>query len=179
MSKKKEIQTGKTEKTGKKHRKLAPVFCRFAGTLILLCVIAFGLFLTVPRFLGYEIYEIVSGSMEPAIPTGSLVLIKPEEPEQICPGDVIAFQSGDSVIVHRVVQNRQVEGEYITEGDANEKEDINTVPYADLIGIVELHIPELGTLMTACTTKTGKVYILCFAACGVMFHLLAGRLEEQ
>ena len=55
---------------------LIPALCNIAGTLILLSVIASCLPVTVPRFMGYEIYNVVSGSMEPAIPTGSLVYIR-------------------------------------------------------------------------------------------------------
>ena len=47
--------------------KLFPALCSVFGTLILLSVIAVFLPLTVPRLMGYEIYEVVSGSMEPEI----------------------------------------------------------------------------------------------------------------
>ena len=50
-----------------------PILCNILGTLILLSVIAAFLPLTVPRFMGYDIYEVVSGSMEPEIAVGSVI----------------------------------------------------------------------------------------------------------
>lgn len=91
-----------------------PALCSVLGTLILLGIIAAFLPLTVPRFLGYEIYEVVSGSMEPEIPVGSVLYVAPSAPEEIEAGDVIAYRKGDSVVTHRVEENRYVEGEFVT-----------------------------------------------------------------
>ncbi len=55
--------------------KLIPALCNLLGTLILVLVIASCLPLTVPRLFGYEIYEVVSGSMEPEIPVGSVIYV--------------------------------------------------------------------------------------------------------
>lgn len=54
------------------------------------------------------IFTVVSGSMEPAIPTGSLVYIKGIPPEDVAEEEVIAFygaRDGASIITHRVVAN--------------------------------------------------------------------------
>lgn len=159
--------------------KLFPALCSVFGTLILLSVIGAFLPLTVPRLMGYEIYEVVSGSMEPEIPVGSVVYVKGVEPETVAEDDIIAFQSEDSVITHRVVRNKSVEGAFTTKGDANEKEDMNDVPYGALIGKVEAHYPLLGGMLVLYTSNVGKVYAVCFAACGAMLNLLAGRLRER
>ena len=52
--------------SGRKGRKFFPALCSVFGTVILLGVIAAFFPLTVPRLMGYNIYEVVSGSMEPA-----------------------------------------------------------------------------------------------------------------
>ena len=127
--------------------KLIPALCNLLGTLILILVIASCLPLTVPRLFGYEIYEVVSGSMEPEIPVGSVIYVAAAEPEDILEEDVIAFRSGETIITHRVVTNRKLDGEFVTKGDANELEDMNTVPYGNLIGRVEHHFPIVGRLM--------------------------------
>ncbi len=57
----------------RKGRKVFPALCSMLGTLILLGVIAAFLPLTLPRLMGYEIYEVVSGSMEPGGPVGSAI----------------------------------------------------------------------------------------------------------
>lgn len=160
-------------------KKMLPGLCNLLGTLILLLVIAVCLPLALPRFLGYEVYEVVSGSMEPEIPVGSVVYVKYEEPEDIVEEDVIAFQSGSSVIVHRVMRNKIVEGEFVTKGDANAEEDLRTIPYSDLIGRVEYHFPMIGRLMSLYATRVGKIYLLMVAGCGVMLNMLAGRLRQR
>ena len=166
-------------KPRKKGGRAAIVFCRLAGTAILLSVVLSCLPLTVPRFLGYEIYHVVSGSMEPEIPVGSVVYVRGAVPEDIQEGEVIAFWSGDSVIIHRVLKNKLVEGVFETKGDANAEEDMNDVAYEALVGRVERHYPVTGRLMVLYTSNMGKAYMVCYAACGAMFHLLAGRLKER
>ncbi len=163
----------------KRGGKFLPALCNVLGTLILAAVILTFLPITAPRLLGYEVYNVVSGSMEPEIPVGSVVYVKPVEPAEIQPEDVIAFQQDESVITHRVVRNRQVEGDFITKGDANEKEDLEPVPYMALIGRVALHLPVLGNLMAVYTSFLGKLYVLIFAACGAMLNMLASRLRES
>lgn len=157
----------------------ASVLCNVFGVLILLSVILVCLPVTVPRWMGYEIYNVVSGSMEPEIPVGSAIYVHTEPPEQIAEGDVIAFQSGDSVIAHRVVRNQSVEGTFTTKGDANAEQDMNPVSYDACIGKVTFHIPMLGDFMTILTGTVGKLYLLCFAACGAMLNVLASRLRQR
>lgn len=168
-----------TRKHSRRQRRVAPFLCGLAGTLILLGVIAAFLPLAVPRLLGYEIYEVISGSMEPAVPVGSIVYVKPAVPAAIEEGAVIAYWSADSIVTHRVVKNRYVEGEFVTKGDANQEEDPLPVDYDSLIGEVVLHIPFLGTVMAWMASTVGKVYAGILAACGIMFHMLAGRLRHQ
>ena len=159
--------------------KVFPALCSVLGTLILLGVIAAFLPLTVPRLMGYEIYEVVSGSMEPEIPVGSILYVEETPPEEIEAGDVIAFMRNDTVVSHRVEENRYVEGEFITKGDANSEEDTVPVPYDSLVGKSVYHLPVLGTLMTMLAGDVGKLYALAFAACGVMFHMLAAILRSR
>ena len=163
----------------KQQRFRLPAFCSLAGTVILLCVIGAFLPLTIPNLLGYQIYEVVSGSMEPEIPVGSLVYVEPAQPAEVREGEIIVFYSGGSAVTHRVVQNRLVEGEFVTKGDANQQEDLNTISYASLVGRVKYHIPFIGQLLVIYTSGVGKIYVVCYAACGVMFNMLAARLRDR
>jgi signal peptidase I len=159
--------------------KIIPALCNLLGTLILLAVIALCLPMTLPRLMGYEVYHVVSGSMEPEIPVGSVIYVEPVDAAQIEAGEIIAFQSGDSVITHRVVKNQVVEGSFVTKGDANDQEDVNSVPYAYLIGRVAYHLPVLGELMGVLSSTVGKLYVICFDACGAMLNILAGMLRNR
>ncbi len=164
-----------------KHRggKFLPALCRVLGTLILLAVIAACVPLSVPRLLGYEIYNVVSGSMAPTIPTGSVVYVKACEPDEIKADDVIAFRREDVVVTHRVVENYGFDGKLVTKGDANESKDFDPVPYTDLIGTVRYHLPALGTIFSMLSSTAGKIYLLVLAACGVMFNILGSRLRVE
>lgn len=146
-------------KKRKKKRNPGAVFCQLLGTVLLVAMVLVCLPLTVPRFFGYHIYTVVSGSMEPAIPTGSLVYIHEMQPEDVEPDDVIAFygaKDSASIITHRVVENRVLMGEFITKGDANQTEDMNPAPYGNFIGRVEKSFPEIGVVAQILTGREGK-----------------------
>ena len=162
-----------------KDSKVAPALCNILGTLLILAVFVLCLPITAPRIFGYEIYNVLSGSMEPAIPVGSVIYVEKVEPSQVEVDDVIAFHDGESVIAHRVVTNRTSLGEFVTKGDANDVEDFDPIPYDALIGRVALHLPLLGHAMSLYASNVGKVYLLLAFACGVMLNLLADRLREQ
>jgi signal peptidase I len=132
----------------------------------------------VPQLLGYEIYDVVSGSMEPALPVGSVVYVEPVMPEEVAVGDIIAFSSGDSVITHRVTENRIVEGEIYTKGDANDTADFSPVAYDQVIGRVKYHLPLLGQLLFLYGSTVGKIYALGFALCGLLLHRLGARIRQ-
>lgn len=156
-----------------------PLLCSIAGTGILLAVLVSCLPLAVPRLLGYEVYGVVSGSMEPGIPVGSVVYVEKTAPEEIVDGDIIAFHKNGDVVTHRAVRNRIVEGEFVTKGDANAEADPVTARYEDLIGRVVFHIPLIGKLLVLYGSGLGKFYAVCFAACGAMLNMLAGRLRAR
>ena len=162
---------------GGKH--IPALFFNIIGTLILLMIIAAFFPLTVPRVMRYQIYHVVSGSMTPAIPKNSVVYVKDVEPETVEDGDVIAFQREESVITHRVLENRFVVGEFVTKGDANTAEDLNPVPYDAYIGKVTLHIPALGGIMALLSSDVGKIYMLLLLASGAMLNILAARMREH
>ena len=158
--------------------KAVPTFCSLSGTLLLLLVIVFCIPLTLPRLMGYEIYEVVSGSMEPEIPVGSVIYVKAAVPEDIGEEEVIAFWGGSSAVTHRVMQNKLAEREFVTKGDANAAEDLRAVPYTEFIGRVVWHFPVVGHLMALYTSSIGKACLILLAACGCMLNIFAGRLRR-
>ena len=169
------------ENAGKKSRKspLATA-ARILGTFLLILVVAVCIPLTIPRFFGYQIYSVISGSMEPEIPVGSLVYIRTMEPEEAQEGDVVAFygaRDSASIITHRVVENRVFMGELITKGDANREADMNPVPYENFIGRVEHSFPGAGTLAELFTSHMGKITAGGLIAAAILLHLLANILE--
>ena len=153
-----------------------------AGTILLFLLVGLCLPLTIPRVFGYQIYSVVSGSMEPAIPVGSLLYIEKTAPEEVAEGDVIAFcGAGDSasIITHRVVENRIVMGEFITRGDANEAEDMNPVPYENLMGRVRYTLPRAGRAAERLVSRQGKALAGGVIAAAVVLQLLASVIRRR
>lgn len=158
--------------------KALPALCNVLGTLMLVAVIAVCVPVTVPYLFGYQVFDVVSGSMEPELPIGSAVFVKSAEPSEITEGEVIAYEAGETVIVHRVMTNRTSLGEFVTKGDANASEDLDPVPYESVVGRMVLHVPVLGAFLTLCSGIAGKIYLLLVAACGVMLNMVASRMRD-
>lgn len=149
-------------KTKRKKRTIARI-CSMIGVSLLILVILICIPLTLPRLTGFDIYTVVTGSMEPAIPVGSLIYVREEAPVELMEGEVVAYRSNTDagiIITHRVVKNQVVSGQLITKGDANEAEDISPVSYAQVIGKVTLTIPVLGGIFAAMVTFYGKIVIV-------------------
>ena len=169
-------------KNKKNRRSPVAAVCSALGTILLITVIVGCLPLTLPRMFGYQLYTVISGSMEPEIPVGSLVFIKDMQAREVKEGDVIAFYGGrdtNAIITHRVVKNKVIEGEFITKGDANQTEDMNPVDYQEFIGRVELSIPKAGNLAQMLTSMEGKIAAASMIGLAAVLHLLAGVLESR
>ena len=162
----------------KKKNTVLSVLCNILSTVCFAAVIAALLPAVVPNLMGMQAYNVISGSMEPEIPVGSLVLVKKCDAEELQTGDVIAFYSNGTVVTHRLVEIDSEKKELTTKGDANSSVDFRPVPYADVIGRVEKHIPVLGALEQF-LTGGGKKYLIMILAAGVVFSLLAGQLKSE
>lgn len=173
------MRTDRKQKKQKRH--IAANICSILGIVLLTAVILICIPLTLPRLAGYEIYNVISGSMEPAIPIGSLVYVQDMAPAKVQKGDVIAFGSSlndGAVITHRVVLNNSVVGEFVTKGDANAKEDMEPVKYENFTGKVALTIPVLGGVFAAIVTIQGKIAVGSMIVLSLVLHLIAGKIKK-
>ena len=105
----------------------------------------------VPQVLGYSVFRVMTGSMEPEIREDSLLVVKKTPPEDIVPGDVISFFSPDPMLegavnTHRVVRIEKENGrtQFITKGDANVIEDTYPTDASALVGRVVFKSYGLG-----------------------------------
>ena len=152
------------------------------GTILLILAIVACLGLSLPRFAGIEQYVVVSGSMEPAIPVGSMVYSAQTEPSTLEPGDIIVFnteETGETPVTHRVVENHVADGELITKGDANEKNDVNPVTYTNVLGKLVLHVPMLGYLAAPIATTMGKVAMGCVILAAYILTVIGGKISGK
>lgn len=98
------------------------------------------------RLLGYQVFHVISGSMEPTYSVGDLLYVKSTRPEAVEIGDPITFVLNKDLVVatHRVVDIDSEGKFFITKGDANEYPDASPVYFNNLIGVPKFHIPLLG-----------------------------------
>lgn len=124
--------------------------------LIWLLVIVVALFL-LPQFGGWRFDVVFTGSMEPELNVGGVVLIKPVEPLDIIPGDIIAYHSGEEIVTHRVIEVVTSGGgpSFITKGDANEDPDPLPVAATSVVGRAVFDVPYLGYLSAFVKTRLG------------------------
>jgi signal peptidase I len=105
---------------------------------------------------GYRPLVVLSGSMEPVMPTGSLVLTKAVAPATVQVGDVITFHLHSrayqsELATHRViaVESGPMGLSFVTKGDANQVYDLKPVPATDLVGRVVVVSGWAGSLAQA------------------------------
>jgi len=135
------------------------------AVVILLMVIAVFTFFG-PRF-GWRVDAVLSGSMEPALKVGGVLVTYPVKVEEIKVKDIIIFYSPMSgeLTSHRVVaMNHGSSVSFRTKGDANEDPDPFTVPASNVVGKKFLHIPWLGYLTQLVKTRLGFLLALCIPA---------------
>lgn len=122
---------------------------KISNYVIVSIVIVLAFLLVGIRMFGFEIYTVLSGSMEPTYHVGSLVYVKDVGLQELKKGDAITFYLTENTIAtHRIIEiikdEKTSEVKYRTKGDANEIEDGKLTPYEKVIGKVIFTIPLLG-----------------------------------
>ena len=141
--------------------------CGFLSTILMVVLLALAAVLIVPVILGYTELAVLTGSMQPTIPVGSLIYVKEVEPSTLQVGDVITYQlEGDTMVTHRVVEVNPDEGYLVTQGDANQDPD-GQITFARIVGKMDFHLPYLGYISMNIRTKTG-----IFAICGTLIAII-------
>lgn len=146
----------------------------------------------VPRLAGATPYAVLTGSMQPAHPAGSLVVVRPRPAEQVAVGDVITYQlvSGRAdVVTHRVVAVRRgADGttSFVTRGDANRVDDREPVRDVQVRGVVWYSVPHLGRVHVLLTGPEHRLLVrlvalvlLGYAATMFVLAALAGRARRR
>ena len=153
-----------------------------AGVVVLLT-----LGVLAPRVGGATPYTILTGSMEPGLPPGTLVVVKPVQPEKIAIGTVITYQldSGrPTVVTHRVVRvgiDGTGERVFSTQGDANNAPDQKPVRPVQVRGEVWYSVPYLGHLNNALTggERAIAVYVVGFGLLLYAATMFTGAARER
>ena len=122
-----------------------------------------------PMPFGYGMANVLSGSMEPTFSKGTLLLVK--ETQNVQEGDIVVYQSGRELIVHRVIALS--EDEVTTQGDANNVAD-KPFDKTQIRGKVIGWIPVLGSVAAMLKTPIAVIVILILA-----FILIEGSFRAQ
>jgi signal peptidase I len=134
------------------------------GWVTLSAVILTTLFVLWGNKNGWEFDIVLSGSMEPTIKVGSLVVIKPVDIGKLQIGDVISFRAFgvNTPICHRIIEIHYLRGSkyFETKGDANEEADQYLTVASDVNGRTLFTIPYAGSLLSARNTGATKVSVL-------------------
>ena len=148
------------------------------GILIFIGVLVVFSFLKIPG--NYKIFTVQSGSMEPAIHTGSLIFVKPLDGYK--KGDIVTrtTKDGKATVTHRIIEEIDEKGEvyFKTKGDANDGEDTEKVFEKEIIGKSFLAIPLLGYPVSYAKTPTGLILIIIIPAVIIIYDEVR-KIEKE
>lgn len=121
---------------------------------------------------GIKAFVVQSGSMEPAVKTGSVVVVKPVSNYQV--GDIITFGPFSKIkppTTHRIVEIKNDSGRpvYITKGDANNSQDMREVRGRDVIGKTLFSMPYIGYGVAAAKKPIGFAVLVILPALILMY----------
>lgn len=113
-------------------------------------------------------FIVQSGSMEPEVKVGSLVIVVPQKNYNA--GDVITFKKDSKTITHRIMHIKN--GEYLTAGDANEEFDFGSVSKTQVMGKVVLDIPYAGYILPANRDPRWFIFLVVVPATIIIYEEL-------
>ena len=133
-------------------------------TVLVALVMIFAVFLMGSRLVGLQVFNVISGSMEPTYSVGDLLYVKTVDPDSVRVGDPITFVLNEDLAVatHRVVAVDSVNRQFTTKGDANETEDARPVHFNNLVGVPVFAIPLLGYVSAYIQSPPGMYVAIAF-----------------
>lgn len=158
-----------------------------SGALLLAVIGIAALAIVVPAATGGTALTVLTQSMEPGLPPGTLIIIRPVEARDIVIGDVITYQleSGKPAVVsHRVIERRvSTDGEitFLTKGDNNDLVDADPVAPVQIRGQLWYAIPFLGYLnnLLGPQTRFWLVPVLAIGLFGYAGYMVISSFRER
>ena len=145
----------------------------------LLAVLLYGL-----RFVGLTPYTVLSPSMEPALPTGSLIYLVDTDPNKLKEKDIITFRlSGSTTATHRIIelvadeQNPDII-RFRTKGDNNDTPDGALVEKDAVVGKTVFCIPYLGYLAQYMQKPPGSYTVIAVGLALIAYVVLVDMVTE-
>ena len=128
--------------------------------------------------------DVLTGSMEPTIPTGSVVMVRPVDPGTLEVGDIATYQkkeAEDTYITHRItdVDTSGRQTRFIFKGDANRGPDLRPVPASAIRGEVWFHVPYLGSIRNVAAGPAGLGLLAMLLLAGYAALQVVGVLRDR
>lgn len=144
-----------------------------SGLLVLLLAVAVAV-VALPALVGGSAMTVLTQSMEPTLPPGTLVVVKPTPADEIAIGDVVTYQirSGEAAVVsHRVISKTYTDGAltFITQGDNNTEPDADPVRAVQIRGTIWYSFPLLGWV-NSLLTGANRTLVLAISAGGLFLY---------
>ena len=126
---------------------------------------------------------VLTGSMEPSIKTGSLILIKKVPDESLRIGDVITFRplnNSSVLLTHRIIDVDREMPSFITQGDANKTPDNGYVYPDSIVGKVIVAIPKLGSFMNYLKTPQGMIiFVVIIVLLQALWYMIPKKTKNN
>ena len=132
----------------------------------------------IPEAAGLTAVSVPTGSMEPAVPAGSMAYVADGDASE---GDVAAFYAldGRTLVLHRVLEIDDGSGTMLTKGDANPAPDVSRVPCGNTVGVLRASVPYLGSLAETMRTPAGRVCRAMLGYAGAMCLVMAACCRRR
>lgn len=160
----------------------ASKICNHLATILIIIVVLIAVPLVVPRIFGYQVYGVLSGSMEPNYPIGSIIYVENIDTSKIKVDDVITFKmsaKSNVVATHRVIEINQDEQSFTTKGDANKEKDSATVSKQRVLGRAIFCIPLFGYISMFTQSSIGIITSIGVIALIFILWFLADRFKKK
>lgn len=137
------------------------------------------------KLFGIHMYTVLSGSMEPEYPVGSLLYVKEVDADSLEEGDVITFRLTESTIAtHRIVEIVPDEDgsggiSFRTKGDANETVDAALVKDESVIGTPIVTLPEMGYFASYIQNPPGRYFAVGVGVFLILFVFVSDSVLDE
>lgn len=155
------------------------------STILVAIVVVLALLLVGARFIGLNVYTVLSGSMEPTYHVGSLIYVKDVDTDELKAGDVITYMlDEDTIVTHRIADVVPDETDpsvirFQTKGDANASVDGSLVHYKNVIGTPVFSIPKLGYLANYIQKPPGRYIAISAGAIILLLVFLPDLFSDD
>ena len=151
------------------------------STILVILVVLCAVFLMGSRLMGYRVFNVISGSMEPKYSVGDLIYVKEADPYKIEEGTVITFVLNEDLVVatHRVIEVDAANQRFYTKGDANEIADSEPVHFNNVIGVPQFSIPKLGYVSDFVQNPPGTYITVAVGAVLIFFAFVPDMFSKK